>query len=149
VQLPAVNTPQFSWVKSRLPHRAQPVPPIYQPEVIADAVTWVKDHYRRELDIGSSTAIVITGIKLSGSAGDYYLAKTGFQSQQTSEPEDPHRPNNLWAPVDEDKDYGMHGAFDSQARNRSVQLWANENRGLLAAVGAGVLGFIAAIAFKK
>ena len=86
VQLPAVNTPQFDWVKSRLPKRAQPVPPIYQPEVIADAVTYIADHYRRELFIGLSTVIVIQGNKLAPGFGDWYLGKTGFKSQQTNQP---------------------------------------------------------------
>src|SRR5579885_3377003 len=85
VQLPAVNTPQFGWVKSRLPRKAQPVPPIYQPEIIADAVTYVADHYRRQMYIGGSTNIVIQGNKLFPALGDLYLGKTGFKSQQTSE----------------------------------------------------------------
>ena len=84
VQLPAVNTPQFGWVKSRLSRKPQPVPPIYQPEVIADAVTWVTDHYRRELFIGFNTAIIIQGNKFFPAFGDWYLGKTGYQSQQTS-----------------------------------------------------------------
>src|SRR5437762_4100863 len=96
VQLPAVNTPQFGWVKSRLPHKAQPVPPIYQPEMIADAVTWAADHYRRQLFIGGSTVLVIQSDKLAPGFGDWYLGKTGFTSQQIGEPEDPHRSHNLW-----------------------------------------------------
>src|SRR5437763_3084944 len=87
VQLPAVNTPQFGWVKSRLPHKAQPVPPIYQPEVIADAVTWVADHDRRQLFIGGSTVIVIQGDKLSSWHGDLYPCKTGYTAQQIGEPD--------------------------------------------------------------
>lgn len=138
VQLPAVNTPQFSWVKSRLPRKAQPVPPIYQPEVIADAVTWVADHYRRELFIGLSTVIAIQGNKLAASLGDRYLGKTGYKSQQTSEPANPNRPNNLWSPVDKDHDHGAHGAFDNQAIGKSRQVWADTHRGLLAAIGTGL-----------
>ncbi len=145
VQLPAVNTPQFGWVKSRLPHKAQPVPPIYQPEVVADAVAWVADHYRRQLFIGLSTVIVIQGNKLLPAFGDWYLGKTGFKSQQTSEPADPHRPNNLWEPVDQDRDYGAHGAFDDRASGRSWQFWANTHRGLLSLVASGVAGAIAGI----
>jgi len=145
VQLPAVNTPQFGWVKSRLPHKAQPVPPIYQPEVVADAVAWVADHYRRQLFIGLSTVIVNQGNKLLPAFGDWYLGKTGFKSQQTSEPADPHRPNNLWEPVDQDRDYGAHGAFDDRASGRSWQLWANTHRGLLSLVASGVAGAIAGI----
>src|SRR5437763_8433423 len=145
VQLPAVNTPQFGWVKSRLPHKAQPVPPIYQPEVIADAVTWVADHYRRQLFIGGSTVIVIQGDKLAPGFGDWYLGRTGYTSQQIGEPEDPDRPHNLWEPVDEQYDYGAHGAFDDRARSRSWQLWADTHRGWLALMGAGIAWGILAL----
>jgi NAD(P)-dependent dehydrogenase (short-subunit alcohol dehydrogenase family) len=127
VQLPAVNTPQFGWVKSRLAHKAQPVPPIYQPEVIAQGVTYVAEHYRRQLFIGTSTVIAIQGNKIAPGYADHYLGRTGFQSQQTDQPEDANRPNNLWAPVDEDHDYGAHGTFDERARSRSLQLWANSS----------------------
>ena len=144
VQLPAVNTPQFGWVKSRLPHKAQPVPPIYQPEVIANGVTYVADHYRRQLFIGSSTMIVIQGNKLAPGLGDKYLGKTGFKSQQTSQPADPNAPNNLWHPVDENRDYGAHGAFDDKAIPKSSQLWADKHRGLLGLLGAGIAGAITA-----
>ena len=149
VQLPAVNTPQFGWVKSRLPHKAQPVPPIYQPEVIADAVTWAADHDRRQLFIGVSTVIVIQGDKLAPGLGDWYLGKTGYASQQIGAPEEPGRPSNLWEPVDENRDYGAHGAFDERARERSWQLWADTHRGWLALAGAGVLSAIGAAVFRK
>ncbi len=144
VQLPAVNTPQFGWVKSRLPNKAQPVPPIYQPEIIADAVTYVADHYRRQMYIGLSTNIVIQGNKLWPALGDYYLSKTGFQSQQTEQPADPHAPNNLWSPVDEKRDYGAHGAFDSRAIDSSRQLWASKHRGWLSLAGATLAGALTA-----
>lgn len=149
VQLPAVNTPQFSWVKSRLPHKAQPVPPIYQPEVIADAVTWVTDHYRRQLYIGLSTVIVIQGNKIAAGYGDRYLGKTGYKSQQTNQPEDPNRPNNLWAPVDDDHDHGAHGAFDVQAKSRSLQVWANTHRGLLAFTATALMSLVGAAFLGK
>jgi short-subunit dehydrogenase len=144
VQLPAVNTPQFGWVKSRLPNKAQPVPPIYQPEVIAEAVTWVTDHYRRQVYVGLSTVNVITGNKIAPALGDYYLARTGFKSQQTDQPEDPQRPNNLWEPVDEHKDHGAHGAFDDRAKGSSWELWADMHRRALLMAGAGVLGLVGA-----
>jgi NAD(P)-dependent dehydrogenase (short-subunit alcohol dehydrogenase family) len=145
VQLPAVNTPQFGWIKSCLPHKAQPMPPIYQPEVIAGAVTWVADHYRRQLFIGGSTVIVIQGDKLAPWFGDWYLGKTGYALQQISEPEDPNRPHNLWEPIDENRDYGAHGAFDDRAREKSWQLWADTHRGWLALAGTGIVGVIAAL----
>jgi short-subunit dehydrogenase len=131
VQLPAVNTPQFRWVKSRLPNKPQPVPPIYQPEVIADAVTSIADHYRRQLYVGMSTVIAIQANKLFPGLGDWYLGKTGYQSQQTDEPADPFARNNLWAPVDDDRDYGAHGTFDDRASSKSLQVWADTHLSLL------------------
>lgn len=149
VQLPAVNTPQFGWVKSRLPNKAQPVPPIYQPEVIADAITYIADHYRRQLYIGLSTVIVIMGNKFAAGFGDWYLGKTGYKSQQTNQKADPNRPNNLWAPVDESRDYGAHGAFDDRASGKSWQLWADMHRGTLALAGAGLASVIGALVVRK
>jgi short-subunit dehydrogenase len=149
VQLPAVNTPQFGWVKNRLPHKAQPVPPIYQPEVIADAVTYVVDHYRRQLYVGLSTVIVIQANKLLPGIGDRYLGRTGFKSQQTDQAADPNAPNNLWQPVDEKRDYGAHGAFDAKAAAKSWQLWADTHRRLLSLLGAGAVGVIATALVRR
>ncbi len=148
VQLPAVNTPQFGWVKSRLSHKAQPVPPIYQPEVIADAVAYVADHYRRQLYVGLSTVIVIQANKLVPGIGDWYLGKTGFKSQQTQQPVDPAAPNNLWQPVDNRRDYGAHGTFDAQAIGKSWQVWADTHRGMLSVLGAGIIGVAATALFR-
>ena len=149
VQLPAVNTPQFDWVKSRLPRKPQPVPPIYQPEVIADAVTWVTDHYRRELFIGFNTAVIIQGNKVFPALGDWYLGKTGYTSQQTNQPVDPNRKSNIWEPVDQQQDYGAHGDFDARAKRTSWQLWVDTHPGLvtlLATAGlAGIAGSTALI----
>jgi NAD(P)-dependent dehydrogenase (short-subunit alcohol dehydrogenase family) len=142
VQLPAVNTPQFRWVKSRLPRKAQPVPPIYQPEVPAEAIHWAAHHRRRELWVGMPTVQAIIANRLAPGALDRYLAATGFDSQQTDEPEDPDRPDNLWAPVP--GDHGAHGVFDSRATDRSEQLWAATHRGVTVgstlAAAAFVLG---------
>lgn len=150
VQLPAVNTPQFGWVKSRLPHKAQPVPPIYEPELIADAVTWVTDHYRRELFLGLSTVIVIQGNKILPALGDWYLGKTGYKSQQTDQPADPQRPNNIWQPVDETRDYGAHGTFDERAHHKSWQIWANTHPTPLALVGAaGLAGVVGGVTLLR
>ncbi len=149
VQLPAVNTPQFSWVKNRLPDKAQPVPPIYQPEVIGDAVTWVTDHYRRELFIGLSTVIAIQGNKIAPAFGDWYLGRSGYKSQQTGQRADPNSPNNLWEPVDAQRDHGAHGAFDDKAKRASWQLWADTHIGLLAIVGASIAGLVGAALFGR
>jgi NAD(P)-dependent dehydrogenase (short-subunit alcohol dehydrogenase family) len=133
VQLPALNTSQFEWMKSRLACRGKPVPPIFQPEVAADAIVWAADHERRELLVGYPTAVAVVGNKLAPSVGDRYLAWTGFSSQQTDEPEDPARPHNLWTPVDASQDFGAHGRFDCEARERSWQLWLTKHRGAVAA----------------
>ena len=132
VQLPAVNTPQFTWGRNKLPRKAQPVPPIYQPELVAEAIYWAAHHRRRQLYIGGSTAIVIIGNKFFAGFGDWYLGKTGYNSQMRSEPRDPNQPNNLFEPVDTTRDYGAHGAFDDRAISRSYETWAAEHKGAIA-----------------
>jgi len=146
VQMPAVNTPQFDWVKSRLPRRPQPVPPIYQPEVAARAVLYAADHpRRREYWVGATTAATLIADKLAPGLLDRYLARTGYRSQQTSQPEPPDAPANLWQPADDERgqDYGAHGRFDRRSHARSPQLWASQHHGTLAAAGAGLLGLLA------
>jgi NAD(P)-dependent dehydrogenase (short-subunit alcohol dehydrogenase family) len=146
VQLPALNTPQFDWVKSRLAGRGQPVPPIFQPEVAADAIVWASTQDRREVYVGSPTVLAIIGNKVAPAVGDWYLARQGYDAQQTNEPEDPDRPHNLWTPVDDDRDYGAHGRFDARARPASWQLWATQHRGGLAAAAfVAAVGMAAAV----
>jgi short-subunit dehydrogenase len=148
VQMPAVNTPQFSWVRSRMRRQAQPVPPIYQPEVAARAVVYAADHPgRREYWVGGSTAGTLAANALAPGLLDRYLARTGFTSQQTDQPHDPSRRGNLWEPADgpSGHDYGAHGIFDSRATDRSAQLWASQHHGLLAGVAAGSLATAGAI----
>lgn len=143
VHMPAMNTPQFSWVKNRLEHKPQPVPPIYEPEVGARAVYWAAHHDRREIYVGGPTVGAIVGNKIAPGALDHYLGRTGFQSQQTSEMDDPTRPDNLWEPVDANEDHGAHGTFDNKAHRVSYQTWADLHRGPLAVglgVAAGVVG---------
>ena len=149
VQLPAVNTPQFDWIKSRLPSKPQPVPPIFQPEVAADAIIWASQHDRRELYVGLPAAGAILGDKAAPWLADWYLARTGFTAQQTSEPEDPARPTNLWAPVDDDRDYGAHGRFDARAQSHSGQLWATEHRALISAAVLLGLGVLAGMSLRR
>ncbi len=146
IQMPALNTPQFTWVKSRLPRKAQPVPPIYQPEIAARAVLYASHHERREIYVGLPTVEAIVGNKIAPALLDHYLARTNFDAQQTNEPEDPERPNNLWKPVDAERDHGAYGPFDARARRRSPQLWATLHRqwiaaGLLLALGSGLAGW--------
>jgi NAD(P)-dependent dehydrogenase (short-subunit alcohol dehydrogenase family) len=138
VHLPAVNTPQFGWVKSRLPRKPQPVPPIYQPEVAARAIVWAADHDRREIWVGWPTVKAIAGNKIAPGYADRYLAKNGYESQQYDGLADPHRAHNLWEPVPGDP--GAHGDFDERATGRSFQLWASTHRGLLALAGASLAG---------
>ncbi len=148
VQMPALNTPQFGWVKSRLPRKAQPVPPIYQPEVAARAIYYAAHHpERREYFLGWSTLKAIYGNKLAPSLADHYLARTGYDSQQHDGAEDPRRPNNLWEPVA--GDHGAHGAFDSRAREHSLELWLDTHRALLGLAGVGVLAALLGSAKKK
>jgi len=146
VQMPAVNTPQFSWVLSRLPRQAQPVAPIYQPEVAAQAVLYAADHpRRREYWVGGSTVGTLLANAVVPGLLDRYLARTGFSSQQTDQPRDPDQPENLWEPADENRDFGSHGRFDRQATGRSPQLWASQHHGtVLAAAGAAAAGIVAA-----
>jgi NAD(P)-dependent dehydrogenase (short-subunit alcohol dehydrogenase family) len=147
VQMPGVNTPQFDWVLSRLPKKAQPVPPIYQPEVAARMVVHAADHpQRREYWVGGSTVGTLIGDKLAPGLLDRYLARTGFDSQQTDQPRDPDQPTNLWQPADRTTDYGAHGRFDEQAHPRSLQSWLSRHHGLLGAAAAltGAAGTLAA-----
>jgi len=137
VQLPALNTPQFSWVRTRLPRHPQPVPPIYQPEVIARAAYWAAHHRRRELWIGFSAVKAIIGQKLFPGFADHYLAWVGYGSQQTDQPIDPHRRNNLHEPLP--GDFGAHGEFDSRSRPFSLQSWLNMRRHWLSLAGLGAV----------
>jgi NAD(P)-dependent dehydrogenase (short-subunit alcohol dehydrogenase family) len=136
VQMPAVNTPQFSWVLSRLPCHPQPVPPIYQPEVAARGVVFAADHpQRKQYWVGASTVGTLLGQRIAPALLDRYLARTGYQSQQTGEKVGPDRPHNLWEPVDgrDGHDHGAHGVFDDRAHSRAPQLWFSHHARLLSA----------------
>lgn len=145
VQMPALNTPQFGWVRSRLPRKAQPVPPIYQPEVAARMIYRAAHHpERREWYAAWSVVKAIFGNKLAPSFADRYLARHGFESQQYDGSADPHRADNLFQPVA--GDHGAHGAFDDRALTWSAEAWAEEHCGLLAALLG--LGITAATAWR-
>jgi NAD(P)-dependent dehydrogenase (short-subunit alcohol dehydrogenase family) len=135
VQMPALNTPQFGWVKSRLPRKAQPVPPIFQPEVAAEAIVWAAYSDRREINVGLPTSAAIIGNNFVPGLADHYLARNGYDSQMIDEPEDPNRPNNLWKPLP--GDHGAHGAFDTRSIDTSIELELNKRRPWI--VAAGVL----------
>jgi len=145
IEMPALNTPQFGWVKSRLPRKAQPVPPIFQPEVAAEAIVYASHHPRREIYVGMPTVEAIIGNKIAPALLDHYLARNGYDSQQHDGAEDPGRPDNLWEPVDAERDYGAHGHFDSGASSSSPQLWTSMHRNWLA---AGAILLLAGAAAK-
>jgi NAD(P)-dependent dehydrogenase (short-subunit alcohol dehydrogenase family) len=148
VQLPAVNTPQFGWVRSKLGRQAQPVPPIYQPEVAARAIVYAADHpRRREYWVGASTALTLMANAVAPGLLDRYLARTGYEGQQTDAPHDLAAPGNLWRAADGPggPDFGAHGQFDDRAHGHSSQVWASQHHGLLlgAAAGAVAAGAVA------
>jgi NAD(P)-dependent dehydrogenase (short-subunit alcohol dehydrogenase family) len=143
VQLPALNTPQFDWGRNRMPRKPQPVPPIYQPELAAEAVVWAAHHRRREVYVGGSTVATILGDKAAPGLGDRYLGQTGYEAQQTDEPAEVDRPDNLFEPVPGDR--GARGRFDAQAHARSAQLWATKHRRPLAGLVLAALVFRAAL----
>ena len=150
VQLPALNTPQFSWSRSKMPRKAQPVPPIFQPEVAGEAIYFAAHHRRRQLYVGMPTVISIVGNNIAPSLGDRYLARTGFDSQQTDEPVDARRRETdyLFTPVP--GDHGSHGPFGGEAKPRSRQVWLAEHRNAIAgALAAGALGVAAATLTRR
>jgi hypothetical protein len=120
-----------------MPHHPQPVPPIYQPEVIARAAYWAAHHRRRELWIGFSAVKAIIGQKLMPGFADHYLAWMGYRSQQTDQPINPHRPNNLYEPLS--GDFGAHGEFDERSRPFSLQSWLNMRRNWISMAGLGAV----------
>jgi NAD(P)-dependent dehydrogenase (short-subunit alcohol dehydrogenase family) len=137
VHLPAMNTPQFDQVRSKLDRKPQPVPPVFQPEVAARAIVRAAEHPRREYWVGMSTVAAIIGQRIAPGLLDRYLGRTGYRSQLTSEPADPNRPDNLHVPLP--GDLGAHGRFDRVARRRSMQAWASAHRRTLAAAATTVL----------
>lgn len=144
VHLPALNTPQFDHCRSKMPKRPQPVPPIYEPEVAARAIVWAARRRRREVWVGASTAATILANRVAPGVLDRYLARTGFDSQQTAEPAPERAPDNLWSPLPGDP--GAHGRFDRRSHGHSPQAAIGEHRGaallgvaaLLAAAGVAV-----------
>jgi short-subunit dehydrogenase len=138
VHMPALNTPQFDWCRTRMPREPQPVPPVFQPEVAARAIVWAAHHRRRELLVGAPTVKAVWINKFLPGLLDRYLARFGYTSQETSTPVAPDRVDNLFAPVH--GDYAAHGRFDAIARPRSVEFWLETHAtlvlGLAALVGA-------------
>ncbi|MGN6606925.1 MAG: SDR family oxidoreductase [Jatrophihabitans sp.] len=152
-QLPAVNTPQFSWLINKLPRKAQPVAPIYQPEFVARGIVFAADHpKRREYWIGSSTMGTLAANAIAPGLLDRYLALTGFKAQQRDQEQPSDAPANLFHPVDgeDGHDFGAHGAFDDQSHTRDPQLWASQHHGLLGGMaGAGALAGLALLRRRR
>jgi NAD(P)-dependent dehydrogenase (short-subunit alcohol dehydrogenase family) len=148
VQMPAMNTPQFEWAKSRLPNKTQPVPPIFQPEVGADAVHYaVHTDVGRELLVGWPTVKAVIGEKLVPGYIDRRLGRTGYASEQSGERADLTRPNNLWEPVT--GPYAAHGRFDDRAKRRSAELQLVKLKPWLALAGAALTGVAIAALTKR
>ena len=140
VQLPALNTPQFGWVKSRLPRKAQPVPPIFQPELAAEAIHFAAHNSRREFYVGWPSVKAIIANKFVPGLLDHFLARTGYDSQQYDGAEDPNRAHNLWEPVP--GDHGAHGDFNARAKKSSAFLWMSEHRGWLMLIAAAAVALV-------
>jgi short-subunit dehydrogenase len=136
VQLPGLNTTQFGWVRARVPRWPQPVPPIYQPEVAARAIVWASEHRRREIWVGIPTVWTILGNRVVPGIMDRYLARTGYDSQQTDKQRPAAAPDYLFTPRDDEVDHGSHGDFDDSAHDHSPQLWASRHRRSLVAAAA-------------
>lgn len=138
VHLPAMNTPQFLWGRTRLPNKPQPVPPIFQPEMAADAVVYAatEGSNRRSILVGGPTVEVVMGNKIAPRLGDHYLARNGVGDQMLEEPVDEDRQDNLFDPVE--GDFGAHGPFDDRAKETSVQYWLTRRKRLLTTAGAGL-----------
>jgi NAD(P)-dependent dehydrogenase (short-subunit alcohol dehydrogenase family) len=144
IQLPGLNTPQFTWGRTKLPKQTMPVPPIYQPEIAADAIHYAAHHRRRQIYVGIPTVMNIIGERVAPWLLDHYLAKKGFDSQMTDDDLDPKGHDNLFEPVDEDR--GAHGPFDEMAHGFSPQYQLAKHRGaVLAGIGAAALAAGAAI----
>jgi short-subunit dehydrogenase len=144
VNMPALNTTQFTWTRNRMPHRARPTGTIYQPEVAAEAILFAAEHPRRELMVGYTTVEATMGEKIIPGLLDRYLAKAAWDGAMLPEAADPDKPDNFWTPVP--RDLGAHGEFDALARSFSPQLWLTKHRALSASLvgGAGLLSWMLA-----
>ena len=147
VMLPAVNTPQFSWVRAKLPNKPQPVPPLFQPELVAAAVVFAASHRRRQIWLAWPSVEAILAERVAPGIADLYLGKTGYKSQQTAEPIGPNRRDNLYDPLP--GDHGAHGTFDERARRFSMQWWLSKHRAPLAGALGVAAALIAARAFRN
>jgi NAD(P)-dependent dehydrogenase (short-subunit alcohol dehydrogenase family) len=147
VHLPALNTPQFGWSRSRMPRKAQPAPPIFQPEVAAEAILWAAEHAPRDLRVGAPTELGLIGEFVAPDLMDRYVARTGWDAQMHDEPIGSDQGDNLWDPVAGDP--GAHGAFDERARPVSPHLWLEQHRWIYRAVAVGLGAAAAALLSRR
>jgi len=145
VQLPAMNTPQFEWARNKLPRRPQPVPPIYEPEIAAEAILYAASHKRRNIPVGAPTWLALWGQRFMPGLMDWYLGRTGFSGQMTDQPETGTHPDNLFEPVA--GEHAARGEFSARACSHSPALWVEKNRAPLLA-GAFALGVIGALSCR-
>jgi len=144
VHLPALDTPQFDWAVARTARQPQPVPPVYDPDVAADAIVWAAHHERRSLSVTASVKKVIVANRVAPALLDRHLARRGYAMQQSDRPLDPNRPTNLWEPVPYDA--GARGTYGEAARRRSPMLWLDTHRGAIA-LGLSAIGL--ALAWRR
>jgi NAD(P)-dependent dehydrogenase (short-subunit alcohol dehydrogenase family) len=149
VHLAAFNTTQFTWGRTKLPKQTQPVPPIYQPEIAADAIHWAAHHRRRRIYVGLPTVLNLLGEWVSPRFLDWYMGKTGYGSQMTGQPLDATDHDNLFEPVDADEDRGSHGPFDDRAHEHSFQTALTKHRRLAGSLAAGVGAATGAVLLRK
>lgn len=151
IQLPGLNTPQFTWNLSKMPGHPMPVPPVFQPELAARAIAHLAEHPRRNMWVGVSTAYTILGERLAPKLLDLYLGRTGVGSQQTSQQLE-RRGGNLHTPRDDEADAGAHGPFDERSHARDPLLWLSvHRRAALAGAAAVAAGcwWLAAAALRR
>lgn len=146
VQLPAMNTTQFGFVKSRLPYKPKPMGTIYEPEVAARLIEYASRNPRREYFVGWPTVKAIVGNKIAPWYADRVLARTGYEGQMTAEPESKSRKSNLWEPIP--GDHGAHGPFTGESKSFSPVTWASVNRGAIAATAALLAGVLFFVKFR-
>ncbi|HEY8030585.1 MAG TPA: SDR family oxidoreductase [Gaiellaceae bacterium] len=149
VHIAAFNTTQFTWGRTKLPKQTQPVPPIYQPEIAADAIHWTAYHRRRRVYVGAPTVLNLLGEWVAPRFLDWYMAKTGYDSQMTDKPLDPVGHDNLFEPVDMDEDRGSHGPFDDEAHEHSFQTTLTKHRLVAGSVAAGISAAAGAALLRK
>ncbi len=145
VNMPALNTTQFTWTKNKMPHKARPTGTIFQPEVAAEAILFAAEHDRREIMVGYTTVEATLGEKVIPGMLDHYLSKAAWEGSMLPEPADPNQPDNFWEPLP--GDHGSHGQFDALAKDFSIELWATEHRGAL--LGGLVLAGVATAWLRK